>query len=405
MRLKFIGAAAIFIATAACTGAAQAACSVTYSFTSGTTAVASQINTNFSDLYTCAAPLASPSFTGNVGIGTVSPSTRLVVGAGTSNEAITVNAGSGWADLILKAASTTGGNIYWNNGTTNEGGIFYYLGPGGHYMSFTTNSSERLRIDSSGNVGIGTSTATYPLSIGDASTIVTLADPTKIALGASYGTSAVGKNFKIRIFDVTSSPTLTYGLGVSAALFELTAASDADFAFFKNGTTPTELVRIKGSGNVGIGTASPGQKLDVSGTIRQSGCTTAGTLSVNSSGDIICTSDARLKNIVGDYKDGLNAVLRITPSRFSYKPTPSNPNEEFIHAGFIAQDVKMAIPQAVALQRGGFYSLDTTAILAASVNAIKELKAANDNQAAKIERLEMDVAMLRRRLQVQAAAK
>ena len=39
-----------------------------------------------------------------------------------------------------------------------------------------------------------------------------------------------------------------------------------------------------------------------------------------------------------------------------------------------------AIPQAVALQKNGYYALDTTAILAASVNAIKELQAINERQ-------------------------
>lgn len=43
---------------------AMAACSVTNTFTNGTTADATQVNTNFSDLTSCAAPIVSPSFTG-----------------------------------------------------------------------------------------------------------------------------------------------------------------------------------------------------------------------------------------------------------------------------------------------------------------------------------------------------
>ena len=61
------------------------------------------------------------------------------------------------------------------------------------------------------------------------------------------------------------------------------------------------------------------------------------------------------------------------------------------------------IPQAVARQHNGYYSLDTTAILAASVNAIKELKAANDRltlanvrQGDALRRLEVQVRHLQR---------
>jgi hypothetical protein len=136
-------------------------------------------------------------------------------------------------------------------------------------------------------------------------------------------------------------------------------------------------------GNVGIGTGVPLQKLDVAGTIRQTGCTTTTTLSATIDGDIICTaSDARLKNIKGPYVGGLRELGRLSPMRFDYKPLEGSAASDFEHAGFIAQNVKTAIPQAVSLQRNGYYALDTTAILAASVSAIKELKAANESLAA-----------------------
>jgi hypothetical protein len=158
-----------------------------------------------------------------------------------------------------------------------------------------------------------------------------------------------------------------------------------------------DLVLRPGSG-VGIGTSTPGQKLDVAGTIRQSGCTTAGTLAVNGSGDIICSSDARLKNVQGRYMDGLKAIARLQPVLFTYKPTRANPTETFVHAGFIAQEVKAAIPQASARQRDGYYSLDTTAVLAASVNALKELKAESDSQRLEITQLRREVIELKKRV-------
>jgi hypothetical protein len=118
--------------------------------------------------------------------------------------------------------------------------------------------------------------------------------------------------------------------------------------------------------NVGIGSTVPGQMLDVTGVIRQSNCKTAGTLSANTSGDIICTSDERLKDIKGYYQGGLEALSAIKPIRFAYK------GESFVHVGFSAQNVKSVLPEASALQDSGYWSLDDTAIGALMVNAIKE---------------------------------
>ncbi len=86
--------------------------------------------------------------------------------------------------------------------------------------------------------------------------------------------------------------------------------------------------------------------------------------------------------MLGDYTVGLEALAHISPKLFTYKPTKSDPVETFVHAGFVAQNVMTVIPQASALQRDGYYSLDTTAVLAATVNSVKQLKALADKQAA-----------------------
>jgi hypothetical protein len=96
--------------------------------------------------------------TGNVGIGTSSPGARLDVGAGVTSEAIQVNAGSGWSDLILKSSASNGGSVVWNDGA-DAGEIFYYHAD--NSMSFKTNATERARIDSSGNLLVGTTSFSF----------------------------------------------------------------------------------------------------------------------------------------------------------------------------------------------------------------------------------------------------
>ena len=59
-----------------------------------------------------------------------------------------------------------------------------------------------------------------------------------------------------------------------------------------------------------------------------------------------------------------------------------------LHAGFGAQNVKAAIPEAVGVGRDGYLSLSDRPIIAALVNSVKQLKAENDALLSRIEKLE-----------------
>jgi hypothetical protein len=89
-----------------------------------------------------------------------------------------------------------------------------------------------------GNVGIGTTTPGYPLSLAN-----TLGD-------------------KISLF---GDPPFYYGFGIQGNLLQIhTDSANSDIAFGHGISVGlTETMRIKGNGNVGIGTSSPASKLDI----------------------------------------------------------------------------------------------------------------------------------------------
>lgn len=119
---------------------------------------------------------------------------------------------------------------------------------------------------------------------------------------------------------------------------------------------------------MGIGTNSVNYMLEVNGTAGKTG-----------GGSWSNSSDIRLKDIQGEYKKGLNEIVKLKPVEYRYKvdnPKELPSDEDYI--GFVAQDVQPVFPEAIAEDDDGYLSFNMHSINVAIVNAVQELKAEND---------------------------
>lgn len=98
----------------------------------------------------------------------------------------------------------------------------------------------------------------------------------------------------------------------------------------------------------------------------------AGTLVTDSSGNITTSSDARLKHVDGPFARGLADVVKLEPVLYHWLGS-SGLDTTTQYAGFVAQDVRVAIPEAITEGKDGILALQDRPIIAAVVNSVKEL--------------------------------
>jgi len=98
----------------------------------------------------------------------------------------------------------------------------------------------------------------------------------------------------------------------------------------------------------------------------------AGTLTADTAGNITVSSDDRLKNRDNDFTRGLEAIKGLQPMTYHWK-AETGLDTFSAYAGFSAQNVRSFIPEAVDIDPRGYFTLSDRPIIAALVNAVKEL--------------------------------
>lgn len=184
---------------------------------------------------------------GFVGIGTTTPAERFHV-SGTESNISTFNGGNQMY-ITLSENNVPKGYIgsFNQSVTANDVDFGTYSGTNGA-VHLITQGIPRLTVSNAGNIGIGLTTPNAPLQ---------------------FSNSIV--NRKIVLYDNNNNDHQYYGFGINGGTLRYqTDASGADHVFYAatSATTSNELMRITGTGNVGIGGITPNYRLDVNGRIR-----------------------------------------------------------------------------------------------------------------------------------------
>ena len=299
---------------------------------------------------------------GNVGIGTSSPSAALQVVGSFSNQIKFGTNTSVYTDLSMGTGFT----------------IFDSVGGDSGAFDFRDDGTSRMRIDSSGNVGIGTSSPTFSSGGG------------LQVKGSAFTNVRVtsGGNTGIDFAQTTSGASYLFNRDNAELIF---------------GTNNTERMRILSGGSVLINRSSSntvtstaldidadeyvfGIVITANGTngafvrlLADDGTTVGSIDHSGSNARYLTSSDYRLKENIVDMTDATTRIKQLKPRRFNFIADETNTTVD----GFIAHEVSGIVPEAVNGEKDAVdadgnidpQGIDQSKLVPLLVKTIQELEA------------------------------
>ena len=322
-----------------------------------------------------AGTVSAPAYstTGDTNTGIFFPAADTIAFAEGGAEAMRLNSSGNL--LVNQTAETTGGKIDIQqaaggtglgvNAASGETALIYLRtsggGTGGQINSnsallFGTSNTERMRIDSSGNVGIGTSSPGSKLEVAGATIRLTNSS----AGNTSLQITASGQTAGSSSFDLINDASVAYVYN----------RANTPLVF---GTNNTERARISAAGGFSVGTtADPG-----AGAIYATGNITA------------YYSDSRLKDVKGNITGALDKVTSLNGVYYTNNDVAAQHGytSQDLQVGLLAQQVEAVLPEVVKaapfdLDENGnsksgenYKTVQYERIIPLLVEAIKELRA------------------------------
>lgn len=316
-------------------------------------------------------------FSGNVGIGTTGPATTLQVNGTVllHSSAASLTAGFNGEFGNPSVGGSGGFRFNRNSSTAGEKVLSSRHANSGHefYHEILSGADSRY-IFNGGNVGIGTTAPSVPLH-------VAFSNSSSTAIGA-------------RIVNMNTTNSATSGLvitkfdGGSFLGGKIYAAIDSPYSWdngrltlASQGTgtdTFIDTLTLK-YGNVGIGTITPSQKLDVVGNITASA--------------YYYSSDESLKKNIETLGGSLDKVRQLRGVSFNWK------EDGRADLGVIAQEVEKIYPQVVITNKNTkMKAVEYGNLIGPLIEAVKELAAKFTGHDKRIEKLENENADLKKQL-------
>ncbi|MBO9658053.1 MAG: hypothetical protein J7527_04445 [Chitinophagaceae bacterium] len=261
---------------------------------------------------------------GNVGIGSATPGNMLEVAGTTAGTGVSglrlLNLGTATpaaANSKMLTVNANGDIVVANNVAPNTwsldgnaNGMVKKFGNTDNYdLSVITNNTERLRVLNNGNVGIGAATPNNLLEVAGTNTTTGVSGLRLTNLGTATAAAAntkmltVNANGDIVVANNNASNAWSMDGNTTGTVKKIGSTDNFATSFITNNA---ERIRILNTGNVGIGSATPGNLLEVAGTTAGTGVSglrllNLGTatpaasntkmLTVNANGDIVVANN------------------------------------------------------------------------------------------------------------------